>query len=83
MVKDKVIQMEDGKNYYVLEEVEYLNRKFLLSLECDLDKDTINEEDYLVMELVLENNDLVIKRVLDENITKTVVVMLLQKIRNS
>ena len=83
MVKDKVIQMEDDKNYYVLEEVEYLNRKFLLSLECDLDKDTINEEDYLVMELVLENNDLVIKRVLDENITKTVVVMLLQKIRNS
>lgn len=83
MVKDKVIQMDNGKNYYVLEEVEYNNKKYILTLECNLEQDTINEEDYLVMQLDIKNEDLHIKKITDNNIATIVTTMLLNKIKNS
>lgn len=84
MVKDKIIQMDNGKSYYALDEIEYNGRKFLLSVECDVEKDElVNEDDYHIMELAFENSDLVIKRVEDDNLAKTVTVMLLDKVRSS
>lgn len=84
MVKDKIIQMDNGQSYYALEEIEYNGRKFLLSVECDVEKDElVNEDDYHIMELAFENSDLVIKRVEDDNLAKTVTVMLLDKVRSS
>lgn len=83
MVKDKIIQMDNGKSYYVLDETSYNEKKYLIAIECDLEKDDANEEDYLVMELAIENNELAIKRITDDNIAKTVTKMLLEKIINN
>ena len=82
MVKDKIIQMDNGKSYYVLEDVEYNGKKYILSLECDLDKDSVNEEDYFVMELSMVDGELAIKRVEDDNISKIVIAMLLNNVKN-
>ena len=82
MVKDKIIQMDNGKSYYVLEDVEYNGKKYILSLECDLDKDAVNEEDYFVMELSMVDGELAIKRVEDDNISKIVIAMLLNNVKN-
>lgn len=82
MVKDTVITMENGQSYYIIEEVEYEGKKYILSVECNLDLDTINENDYLVMELQLIDNDLVIKNVNDIEIAKIVSNMLLSKVAN-
>lgn len=83
MIKDKIIQMENGKSYYALEEITYNEKKYLIALECDLEKDEANEEDYLVMELRIENGELTIKRIEDNELAVTVTALLLQKIRNS
>lgn len=84
MVRDKIFQMDNGKSYYVLEEVEYNGRKFLLSVECDVEKDElVNENDYHVMEMAFENGDLMIKQVEDDNLAKTVSVMLINKVREN
>ena len=82
MVKDKIIQMDNGKCYYVLDDVEYNGKKYILSLECDLDKDAVNEEDYFVMELSMVDGELAIKRVEDDNISKIVIAMLLNNVKN-
>jgi len=82
MVRDKIIQMDNGNNYYVLEEVEYNGKKYILTLECDLDKDDIKSEDYLVMELAINGDALSIKPILDNEVAKVVVAMLLNKIKN-
>jgi hypothetical protein len=81
MIKDKVITMENGQSYYVIEEVEYNNKKYVLSLECDLDKDTVNEDDYLVMELELTEDDFVIRNIQDDETAKVVANMLLIKLQ--
>ena len=82
MIKDKIIEMENGKEYYILEEVSYNGKKYLLSAECNLDKDEINEEDYLVMELEIENNNLKINTIEDDKLAVIVTNMLINKVRN-
>lgn len=81
MIKDKLITMENGQSYYVIEEVEYNNKKYVLSLECDLDKDTVNEDDYLVMELELTEDDFIIRNIQDDETAKVVANMLLIKLQ--
>ena len=81
MIKNRIIQMENGRNYYVLEEVEYNNKKYVLSVECDLDEDDIEEDDYLIMEVALSGNDIVIKNVNSEKVAKIVSSILLEKIQ--
>lgn len=83
MIKDKVIEMENGKSYYILDSIDYDNKMYALALECDLDKDEINEEDCFAMEIVIEDNDLSVKQILDDNVAQIVVGMLLNKIKNS
>ena len=80
MVKDKVLQIENGNNYYVLETVDYNGKKYALSLECDLNSDTVNENDYFVMELDMVDGELAIKHIEDDKIADIVIQMLLEKV---
>lgn len=81
MIKDKIIQMDDNRNYYVLEDTEYKGKKYILALECNLDNDIINEDDYFVMELDVTGEDLYIKHVEDDEIAKMVIELLLDEVR--
>lgn len=82
MIKDKIIEMDNGKNYYILEEVSYNGKKYLLSAECNLEKDEINEEGYIVMEMIIENEELKINQIKDNELTNIVTNMLINKVRN-
>lgn len=82
MIKDKVIEMDNGRSYYILDSIDYNNRMYALALECDLDKDEVNEEDYFAMEIAIEDNDLSVRQILDDNVAQIVVGMLLNKIKN-
>ena len=81
MIKDKIIQMDDNRNYYVLEDTEYKGKKYILALECNLDNDIINEDDYFVMELDVNGENLYIKHVEDDEIAKMVIELLLDEVR--
>ena len=83
MIKDKIIELIGGINYYILEELSYNNKKYILAVECDLEKDELNNEKYLVMEIKLKNNNLITSTIEDNNLAKTVTNMLLEKINNN
>ena len=83
MIKDKVIEMDNKKNYYVLESVEYNDKKYILTVECDLLNDDIKEENYFVMEFFMEKEELKIRPIEDDKIATVVTTMLLNKVRNN
>ena len=56
MVKDKIIELENGINYYVIEEIDHNDKKYVLAAMCDLEKEEVNEEDYIVMEIKIEDD---------------------------
>lgn len=81
MIRDKIIELENGINYYILEEITYNNKKYALAVECDLEKEEINENKYIVMELKLENNNLITADIEDDKEAKIISKMLLEKVR--
>lgn len=82
-MKDKIIELKNGINYYVLEELVYNNKKYIFGAECDLEKDTIKENDFIVMEVTLKDNELVLDDITDDNIAQIVTNMFMDKFRNS
>lgn len=81
MIRDKIIELESGINYYILEEITYNNKKYALAVECDLEKEEINEDKYIVMELKLENNNLITADIEDDKEAAIISKMLLEKAR--
>ncbi|MBQ8681510.1 MAG: DUF1292 domain-containing protein [Bacilli bacterium] len=82
MVKDKIIELENGTNYYILEEITYNDSKYILAVECNLDTEEVNEDEYIVQEIKLNNADLVTANIEDDAISQTVTKLLIEKVRN-
>lgn len=83
MIKDKIIELTNGVNYYILDEISYNNRKFILAAECDLEKDELKEENYIVSEIKVEGTDLVTADIEDEELSQTITKMLIEKVRKN
>ena len=81
MVKDKIIELENGINYYVIEEIDHNDKKYVLAAMCDLEKEEVNEEDYIVMEIKIEDDALVTNNINDDNIARIVTEKLIEKVR--
>ena len=42
-MKDMIFKLKNGKDYYILEELSHNNQKYALAIECNLEKDEIND----------------------------------------
>lgn len=81
MIKDRIIELENGTNYYVLDDIAYNESKFILASECNLEKDTIDKDKYIVLEIKINNNQLYISNIEDDNLAATITTLLLKKVR--
>lgn len=81
MIKDRIIELENGTNYYILDDITYMEKKYVLAAECDLEKDLVKEDKYIVMELKINNNDLYIVNIEDNNLANIVTKLLIEKIK--
>ena len=82
-MKDKVISLNSGEEYYILEELEYNDRKFGLGLKCDLEHDTANEDELELFEISMNDGDLIILDVIDDNLATEVTDKILEKKRKN
>jgi len=83
MIKDKMIELDNGVNYYILEDLTYNNKRYALAVECDLEKEEMNDEEYIVMEIKLDNNDLITADIENDEEAALISKMLLEKVRNN
>lgn len=82
-MKDKIINIASGEQYYILEELNYQDKKYILGTFCDVEKDQINEEELVLFNVNIKDNDLIINNVNDQQLAQTVTEKILDKIRNS
>ena len=80
MIKDRIIELENGTNYYILDDITDMQKKYVLAAECDLKNDSVNEDKYIVMEIKINNNDLFIVNIKDDNIASIVTKLLIEKV---
>lgn len=79
-MKDKVIEIGNKDNIYVIEELDYQNKKYILGAKCDLEKDEVEKDELVLMEVSFKDGELVVKDV-DDEIAVTVTELIQQKMR--
>ena len=48
MVKDRIIELDNGINYYILEEISYKNKKYILAVVCNLEEETVDTDKFRI-----------------------------------
>lgn len=79
-MKDKVIEIGNQDNIYVVEELDYQNKKYILGAKCDLEKDEVQKDELVLMEVSFKDGELVVKDV-DDEMAVTVTELIQQKMR--
>lgn len=79
-MKDKVIEIGNQDNIYVIEELDYQSKKYILGAKCDLEKDEVQKDELVLMEVSFKDGELVVKDV-DDEMAVTVTELIQQKMR--
>ena len=75
---NNIYELENGRQYIVIAEEDIDNKKYVLVMECNYEKDEINDED-LLLKLVTTKNGGVLFENIDNSIVNQVLPVLLSK----
>lgn len=81
-MKDKIIELNDGQNYYVLDEINHNGNRYICATLCDMKNETVKEDELVVCEVKVANNQLTVNDV-DETVEKEIVNIFLQNMKNN
>ena len=74
---NNIYELENGRQYVVIAEENIDNKKYVLVMECNYEKDEINED--LLLKLVTTNGDGIVFKNVDEETSNRVLPILLSK----
>ena len=74
---NNIYELENGRQYVVIAEENIDNKKYVLVMECNYEKDEINED--LLLKLVTINGDGIVFKNVDEETANRVLPILLKK----
>lgn len=74
---NNIYELENGRQYVVIAEENIDNKKYVLVMECNYEKDEINED--LLLKLVTTNGDGIVFKNVDEETANRVLPILLSK----
>lgn len=75
---NNIYELENGRQYIVIAEEDIDNKKYVLVMECNYEKDEINDEDLLLKLVTTKNGGVVFENV-DNSIVNQVLPVLLSK----
>ena len=82
-MKDKMIKLNNGNAYYILESIQSNNGYYVLGASCNMENDNIDTDNLLVCEVTLINNEVSTKEITDKNLVKNITARLIQKYRRN
>ena len=72
---NKIYKLENGLEYLIVKEKDIDYQKYVLAVECNYDKDEINEDEVELKKVTLKNDEITLENV-DENKEKIISQML-------
>lgn len=73
---NNIYELENKRQYMVVAESNIENRKYVLVMECNYDKDEINEDELLLKEVVIINSEIVFKNISSEKANEILPILL-------
>lgn len=77
---DKIIKLTDNTTIYILDEIDYKNKKFIYGVECDTEKELL-KENYFVLEVKVKNDILTLDNINDVEIESVVNNIFLSRVK--
>ena len=77
---DKIIKLTDNTTIYILDEIDYKNRKFIYGVEWDSEKEIL-KENYFVLEVKVKNESLILDNINDVEIESVVNNIFLYRVK--
>lgn len=78
-MKGKIITVDHVGDFYIIEDIDYENKKYALAIRCDIEQNNPHNLQLNLFSINIENNDLVLNNVEDET-AKIVTNMIMEKI---
>ena len=78
-MKDKIISLKNGDSYYILDEIDYLEKKYAYGIPCNLKNESLNEGTAIIMELKTEQNQIIVDEIYDDEIALEVLKLFQKK----
>lgn len=75
---NNIYELENGRQYIVIAEENIDNKKYVLVMECNYEKDEINDEE-LLLKLVTNFEDGIIFKNVEESVANMVLPILISK----
>ena len=82
-MKDKMIKLNNGNAYYILESIQSNSGYYVLGASCNMENDNIDADNLLVCEVTLINNEVSTKEITDKHLVKNITARLIQKYRRN
>ena len=79
MLIGKVIELDNGVNYYIVEEMEVKNRKFILAKMVDLQTDKVKDDDLVIKELINTADGVITANIDEAKEAEAITKLLLEK----
>ena len=80
-MKDKVLKLTDNIKIYVIDEMNYKEKKYIFSFEVD-NNDELLEDKVHVLEVSITNNDLILNEIEDFEVASVVNNLFLARLAN-
>ena len=80
-MKDKLVSLENGQSVCILDELNYNEKKYVLTVECDTERNEILNR-YKIYELSLNEDSLTLDAVNNKDILSYVTKRFLENIKN-
>ena len=77
---DKIIKLTDNTTIYILDEIDYKNKKFIYGVECDSETELL-KENYFVLEVKVKNDILTLDNINDVEIESVVNNIFLSRVK--
>lgn len=81
-MKNKVIELNGQENYYVIEELEYNNKKYIMCSKTKEAMDQIDTKNVYVCEVDLMNDNIVVKDIENQEEAFHITKMLIDKVQS-
>lgn len=82
-MKDRIVELDNGTQYYIVEELNDNGKKYVLLSQCDLKKDYISVDELEVKEAVMTDDGINIQNIRNENMLEELTVRLIAKYREN
>lgn len=82
-MKDLVLTMADGQELYIIEDMDFMDAKYVIGALVNLDKDEIDDENLIVQEVIQESDGVRLIGIEDQTKAEAITKLLISKIHMS